>query len=266
MHDKPKSNENLLESLTTGAGAAIVTGLIGFALSTFLGLSDDLKSVAVGLSVLIGSLMVTYLRRGVTTVSEDLGKRYMNERTGIITVFKNLDECKKDMQSEFEKSNDIKLLLQIGRRELGDSEPSYFWSLAKKKTHPGSQIKVLRASEESPFLSKERAKFRSTPVERWREDVRRLSKEIDILKDVYHVKIEEREHKEPYLWRIFIFDDTAYVSAYLHQSDNDLKTVVYKLKKGDNSLFSVFSKYFDFMWLKYETTDVSEVEKWATWI
>lgn len=266
MPDKPTRDESLLSSLTTGAGVAIITGLIGFALSTLLGLSDDLKSVAVGASVLLGSLVVAYFRRGVSTFSEDLGKRYMNERTGIVTVFRNLEECKKDMQTEFEKASDIRLLLQIGRRELGDSEPSYFWTLAKQKTRPGTQIRVLRASEESPFLSKDRAKFRETPVERWREDLRRLAREINILKDVYHVKVEEREHREPYLWRIFLFDDIAYVSAYLHQSDNDRKTVVYKLHKGENSLFVVFSKYFDYLWLKYDLSTSNEVQKWSTWV
>jgi hypothetical protein len=93
-----------------------------------------------------------------------------------------------------------------------------------------------------------------------------------MLKNVFHVQAEVREHYEPFLWRIFLFDDVAYVSAYLHPSDNDSKTVVYKLHKSENSLFVVFNKYFEYLWQKYDPSSSpqlpteDEIKKWSTWV
>lgn len=259
-----RSSENLLASLTKDAGASIITGLIGYFLASFFGLSEDLKTAAVGASVLVGSLIVTFTKTRVVTFSRDIGKRYMEERTGIVEVYKNLESCKTDMQADFKKASNIRLLLQIGRREIGDSDASYFGVLAREKNQPNVKIRVLRASKESPFMSEERAKARGANIRRWREDMRRLANEIDILRDELGVKIEDREHSEPYLWRIFLFDDVAYISAYLHQSDNDQKAVVYKLIKSEKSLYTVFDKYFEYLWAKSSPSDsTASVLEWA---
>jgi len=206
------------------------------------------------------------LAGAVTPTGENLQQVYLRQQTGIVKVYDHLGICREDMQADFRRASDVRLLLQIGRRELGDSTSSYFWSLAKEKHQPGTRIRILRASEESPFLSEPRARLRGTPVERWHEDLRRLRSEISFLRDVYHIQVEERLHAEPYLWRIFIFDDVAYVSAYLHPRDNDSKTVVYKVQDGDNSLFNVFSKYFDYLWKKYDPCYGGDpVQHWASW-
>lgn len=260
----PKSEDTLLTSMTKNAGASVITGALGYIISTLLGLPEDLKTVAVGASVLLGSLIYTTVKSRVTTFSKDLGKRYMEERTGIVEVFDNLEACEPDMKSEFKRAKHIRLLLQVGRKEFGDGESSYFGNLAKEKYQPDVRIRVLRASKESPFLSPERAKSRGTNIRRWHEDMRRLANEIDLLRDSHGVKIEDREHCEPFLWRIFIFDDVAYVSAYLHQSDNDLKAVIYKYVKGEKSLFSVFDKYFEYLWAKSDKIDgARSIDQWA---
>lgn len=262
-----KSDDSLLTSMTKNAGASIITGALGYVISNLLGLPEDLKTVAVGGSVLLGSLIYTSIRSKVTTFSKDIGKRFMEERTGIVEVFDNLESCVNDMKKEFEKASQIRLLLQIGRKEIGDSEASIFGIAAKKKNRPGERIRVLRASKNSPFLSEERAKSRGTDIRRWREDMRRLANEIDLLRDIHGVSIEDREHSEAYLWRIFMFDDIAYVSAYLHQSDNDLKAVVYKLTKKETSLYSVFDKYFEYLWAKSDPDDSeNSIGVWANQI
>jgi hypothetical protein len=92
-----------------------------------------------------------------------------------------------------------------------------------------------------------------------------LDKQIELLKDTYDCNIEGREHSEPYLWRIFIFDNVAYVSGYLRATDNDKHAFVYKLEEGPDSLYMVFSKYFEYLWVKYEPSNKDLVEKWATW-
>jgi len=200
--------------------------------------------------------------------SNDFGKTFMFQQTGIVDIFANLDECRDILCTDFKKANDIRLLIQIGKKEFGNQEPSFFWSLAKDtKNQPETIIKVLRASPVSPFLSELRAKFRNTPLEQWQGDVQRLSDALRLLKNAYGVKIQIRVHSEPYLWRIFIFDDVAYVSAYLYPRDNDSQAVVYRIQKGNNSLYFVFSKYFDYLWVKYDPSgSKDEIKKWSTWV
>ena len=271
MISSPKSakKESALSSLTASAMAAIITGLIGFAVSTFLGLADDLKSVAVGVSVLVGVMAIEFIKRRILTFSDDLGLRYMRERIGIIRVYDNLESCKDDLQADFEKAKDVRLLLQIARREFGDGEKSYFLPVAKKKD-PGCRIRVLRASPESPFLSRSRAQYRygsEEPWKVWQEDISRLRGQIDLLRTVDNVKIEDRVHEEPFLWRIFLFDDVAYVSGYIYQKDNDRQAVVYKFRKGDLSLYSVFNKYFEYLWRKYDPSASTDLKQaWADWV
>jgi hypothetical protein len=156
------------------------------------------------------------------------------------------------------------MLLQIGRREFGDGGASYFAEEAKQKVQPGSAIRVLRASKSSPFLSEARAATRQTDIRRWHEDMRRLEIELNLLRDIHGVRIESREHLEPFLWRMFLFDDVAYVSAYLHQRDNDRKAAVYKLQTGEKSLFAEFDKYFEYLWASSDPDDpIAAVTKWA---
>jgi hypothetical protein len=198
----------------------------------------------------------------------NLASELHNNSTGIIAVYNNLDMCAIDMQAEFEKAKNIRLLLQIGRRELGDGKSSLFWARARSKTTPDDNIQVLRASDTSPFLSEERARKRGgTTVSRWKKHIQDLHAEVEYLHDVCHVQIEEREHCEPFLWRIFLMDDIAFVSGYIFQRENDSKAVVYKFRKGGNSLYSVFDKYFKYLWLKYSNEEIpDEISKWVDFL
>jgi hypothetical protein len=265
--------ENFYLDVIKKAFFLILTGVAGYIVSLVFekinpGLTSDVKSIIVGGFIIVGALVISSARFGVRYFSNDIGKKYMKSNAGIIDVYSNLEACRAIIRADFQKASNIRLLLQIGRRELGDEEPSFFWSIARDtKSRTNSVIKILRASEESPFLSKDRAKFRNDHVEQWQEDIRRLDKSLQLLKDSYHVNFEARQHVEPYLWRIFIFDDIAYVSAYLYSRANDTKAVVYRIQKGDNSLYSIFSKYFDYLWLKYDPSGPQdEIQKWSTWV
>jgi hypothetical protein len=258
--------ESLITELIETAVGTVLIGVLSYLISLRFGLKDELKPIVGALFLLIGLLLMILFMRVVRWFSNESGRRYMSQRTGIIHTFPNLDACKDDMQADFKRAKDVRLLLQIGRKELGDSRASYFYSLAKEKNTPGSLIKILRAASDSPFLSEARAAFRKTDVKLWREDTRRLGNAIGLLKSTFKVEIEERLHHEPFLWRIFIFDDVAYVSAYLYHRDVDSKCVVYKLKKGDTSLYTVFEKYFDYLWQKYDPSDSREPsDRWAEW-
>jgi hypothetical protein len=209
---------------------------------------------------------VTVARTRVLTIGQDVGQAYLERATGIIAVFDNLEACQTDMVSSFAAATDIRLLLQIGRREFGAGDGSYFAVPARSKTQLDTKVRVLRASGDSPFLSPMRATARgSTSIDRWREDMRRLETEIELLRSEHKVHIVDRQHREPFLWRMFLFDDVAYVSAYLFQRDNDQKAHVYKITKhGDSSLFAVFDKYFEYLWSKSDPNNsAASIESWA---
>lgn len=258
--------DSLMINLIATAGGAALMGAIGLGLSHLFGLTGEQEVVAASVSLLLGLLLTRFFLRRVPSFLDRFGLRYMSRHTGIVLTYRNLDECKDDMQADFRREKRISLLLQIGRQELGDSKSSYFYSLAKEKDLD-SQIRILRASVESPFLSEARAKRRGNDPKRWKEDMRRLGAEIALLQGEGNskAKIEERQHLEPYLWRIFIFGDIAYVSAYLHQRENDKKAIVYKLKDGEGSLYPVFKKYFDYLWIKYDPRPTDPNERWAEW-
>src|SRR5262245_31014760 len=235
---------SLTRSLLEMAIATITSGLIGYAIAKPFGFNDDARSIAVGLLMLTATLIVTYARTGFSTWSDEQSRRYMQNRTGIVETFKNLEACKAEMRADFTSAKEVSLLLQIGRREFGDSEASYFYPLLVDGKDGPSKVRILRASTNSPFLSEARATHRKANVARWGEDIRRLKTEIDFLKSTSKAQISDREHSEPYLWRLFIFDDVAYVSAYLFSNGNDGKAVVYRVRNGDNSLYTIFKKYF----------------------
>jgi hypothetical protein len=183
-------------------------------------------------------------------------------RTGIIRTYKNLEECRVDILDSFKNATDVRLFIQIGRREFGDQEPSLFWELTKEAQKTSKCIRVLRASATSPFLSAERARKRHTPPEQWQSWIRRLSESLELLRQNYGAMIEEREHDEPFLWRLFIFDDTAYVSGYVYASNNDQIAAVHKIVKTEDSLFAVFDRYFEYLWLKADPTISDPIQKY----
>lgn len=258
--------QKLQYDILKAALVAMLTGLIGFFISNLFSITGDLKTLVVGTCIFIGVVAVYMVQKGVSSVSEDIGKKFITERTGIVEVYKNLQECEADIKADFKNAKDIRLLLQIGRREFGNGEASFFVDFAKEKKQVGDNIRILRASLDSPFMSEIRAKQRGYSVNRWRTDIKRLRNEIELLRE-QGVRVNDREHSEPFLWRIFLFDKVAYVSGYLHPRDNDNVAVVYKIREGSNSLYPVYDRYFEYLWKKYdpETINCSQDEVWKNW-
>jgi len=254
----------LVTAIKEMAVGAILFGGVGLIVSKVFGWTDNKQLIAIGSFILIGLLLPLFVWRRLIRFFDGLGPGYMRRHTGIAHTYDNLHECKNDMEADFRRAKRISLFLQVGRWELGSGEPSYFSVLVREK-EIGSQIRILRASDKSPFLSKERADNLGYKYEHWVESMRRLSEEIDLLRDS-KAKIEDRQHDEPYLWRIFIFDDVAYVSPYLYLHENHKKAIVYKLEDGEDSLYAVFKKYFDYVWMKYDPTGPTDPNQcWANW-
>lgn len=231
---------------------AIVAGIIGYIVSLRFHLDENIRTIIVGTSVLIGSLIVIFVFQRARKISDERNSRYMQQNTGILRVFDNLEICEQEMKDDFRQCKQAKMLLQMGRREFGDRKGSWFWTIAQERQKVDKEIKILRASQKSPYFSEQRAISRGKSYERWQTDLNRLKVEIYSLRKEYHVNIQDVPHKEPFLWRIFIFDDYAYISGYLYESKNDNYAKVYKMIRGEESLFTIFEKYFDYLWEKYQ--------------
>jgi hypothetical protein len=275
MSDSPpglKLKDAMLTGLVEAAIAAVTFGVIAY-LFGFLGGGWDTekKTTAAGAVVLLIIALAFLFSLVKRTFSDTLGRRYMRDRTGIVVTFENLEACKDEMRADFKRAREVRLLLQIGRKELGYHEASYFYNLAKTKD-AGAELKILRASADSPFLTEERAQALGEPGRGhyWSEHIRRVGSEIeDLRRNNPKIHIQERLHHEPFLWRIFIFGNIAYISAYLVTKDADLKCKVYRVEKpekDEDSLYTIFEKYFDYLWRKYDPADKREAkERWATW-
>lgn len=260
--------DSLIVNLVATAVSTLLIPAIGLGVSRIFGLTGNQQLMAAGAVLLVGLLPTLFYFWRVPSPLDRLGLRYMSKRTGIIDTFPSLTDprCKEDMKARFKAARNIRFLLQIGRQELGFSRESYFFSLAQGKDAT-CQIRILRASAESPFFSEARAKELSKDHKRWSELIQQLAREIDYLKEKSKAQIEDREHREPFLWRIFIFDTIAYVSVYRQVTNNDSEATVYKLtEEGEDSLYFVFSKYFEYLWLKWNPKAPKDPnEHWQAW-
>ena len=259
------------EFLTNVVLPTLTIGGIGVVISKLVpGLSEDVQTLLTG--VVTTFLLILYFgyRHGKAFLVDKEIQHYLEENLGIVKAYPCLESAGPDMQEDMEKSTISALLLQIGRKELGATTESFFYEILRDSEQPGRKVRILHASLDSPFLSRQRAQYRGSPEKfgEWQAGVKNVREHIKVLQELGRCKIVSREHKEPFLWRIFIFDDVVYVSAYIHPRKNDALATVYKIKKGKpNSLYSVFCKYFEYLWRKYdpESTMISEEDKWKDW-
>src|SRR5207245_7818712 len=87
---------------------------------------------------------------------------------------------------------------------------------------PDARMKIMHASDTSPYLSPKAAGCRKGDATRnkWLASIQHARKQLALLRDTYGERIEVREHEEPFVWRLFLIDSTAYIQPYLFRSNN----------------------------------------------
>src|SRR4029078_604174 len=98
------------------------------------------------------------------------------------------------------------------------------------------------------------------------------TQKIENLIERKEATLKSRQHKEGYMWRLFIFEEVAYVQPYLYSKNNSDHAPVLKLsrytlssekKQEENlsSLYKVFLNYFDFKWdeCRPDTTSLTKL-------
>ncbi len=118
------------------------------------------------------------------------------------------------------------------------------------------EIRILHMSPDSPYLSEDRARVLGKQRAKWVRDIQYVSDQImEVSGSVENVRV--LAHKEPFVWRLFIFDNEVFVSAYLHSTKNDEKAPVYRIQEGTNSLYSAFRNYYNHLWFLYSEVEAS---------
>lgn len=220
--------------------------------------------IRVGLIPLIGlSIKHMILPRVRSEVLEREGARLRGEAsveaakhlavmTGIVEIFPNFRLCEREILDAMERSATVRVFLQLGRTVIGGRTD--FYDLLEQKTQPAADVKILHARMDSPYLSERVAHQRNSNYRGWLMELDHAVKKVAILGEQRQRRIEGRQHKEGYVWRLFLTDDTAYVQPYLYDRNNSEQAPVLKIahksegRELENSLYRVFSTYFDQKW------------------
>lgn len=175
---------------------------------------------------------------------------------GLAQIFNGFGECQDEILHNVAESRSIKIFVQMAKSVLSGSAIIYD---ALERSQDNAEIKILHAGMDSPYLSERVALNRGSNYQEWREDVQYVTSIGRRLRSRLGPRLELRQHSEGYMWRAFIFDDTAYMQPYLYSSDNARRAPVLKLTRksrvdditaqdNPNSLFHMLTNYFDLKW------------------
>jgi 8-oxo-dGTP pyrophosphatase MutT (NUDIX family) len=277
-----KKDRQLLFNLALGAAASLLAIGLQSLLRRSLGenLKSDERILLVASVVLLGICMLwllvaaygraikrfveprireelrSSLEVEIRAVVEKESRELLEERTGITEIFHSFRACEKEIVAELKAANEIRVFLQVGRTILAGN--ANFYEQLAESIRPDTRVKILQADVRSPYLSERTAHERGSKYNVWLADLDHAVKKVETLAKNGKAKIEGRQHKEGYVWRLFLFDNCAYVQPYLHHRNNSELAPVLKLLKwrrgtenreeNQNSLYKVFSSYFDLKW------------------
>lgn len=188
------------------------------------------------------------------TAADGTAAASLSNAAGLVSVFQNWGYCQDEILHELTTSTSIKVFAQIGQSILSRSALIFN---ALEHPNPSSQIRILHAGIKNPYVGERAALMRGADYREWREDIEYIQRVGARLKARLGRQIEIREHDEGYLWRLFIFDDFAYMQPYVYDSDNAQQAPVFKFTRlnepdgvqaNPGSLYNTFSRYFDLRW------------------
>jgi hypothetical protein len=273
-------------TIVLGAVGSLLAMALYFLLEYLFGkpLDPTQKSLIFGISILLGTPIISILMfkalsvivktliqprveqevkgRLESEIRKTLGEDFRKElesTTGIVKIFNNFRECEAEILGHVETSNTVRVFLQIGKTVLGGT--TSFYDYLGRIIQPTGKVRILHASLESPYLSERIASERNSDYKEWKVDLDHATQKIENLVEKHEATLKSRQHKEGYVWRLFIFDEVAYVQPYLYSKNNSENAPVLKLSKlgtlgisfekreeNPSSLYKVFLNYFDFKW------------------
>lgn len=243
-----KSKRPLLIGAASSILAAVLVTGINYLIMPFFAdpILASFIAAAIGFTVVLFSI-----RFQVFNILDLIGIRYLEKQTGIMKVYPSLQDAFDDLREAFTSARRISLLLHIGRREFGVKD-ALFLDIMRKRAEKEDdlEIRILHIDPNSFYLSEDRARILGKRRSKWIRDVQYIHDQI-LEASGGKENIRVLGHREPFVWRLFIFDNEAFVSAYLHDTKNDEKAPVFRIQEGENSLYSAFCNYYNHLWLQY---------------
>lgn len=170
---------------------------------------------------------------------------------GLTRIYSNFCDASNDIKSDFKMASDVSIFIQLGRGVIG-GQNSLLFDEAKRRNGKEFKFRLLFSRMESQWLSQERAEKRKSNHREWESVVNFNIDNISVLESV-GINIDARKHSEPYLWRLFFFDNILYFIPYLYERKNDKYAQVFKFECTENgvpSFYSIFLKYYNDIWNK----------------
>lgn len=175
---------------------------------------------------------------------------------GITGVYPNFNDCQEEILRQVRESRSIKIFVQMGKSVISGAAIIYE---ALERSRTDADIRILHAGTQNPYLSERVALNRSSNYREWREDIAYAVRTGSRLQTRLGGRMELRMHSEGYVWRLFIFDDDAYMQPYLYSSENARQAPVVKLSRlplndqgisgeNPNSLYHMLMTYFNLKW------------------
>jgi len=214
-------------------------------------LSDPLTNIFAQLiaMLIVGLIVVSIMRKSAkNSIDSYLTNSANGKQHGLVKIYDNFVAAEKDIKELFIKSNNVKILLQLGRDSI-DGKKSLLYEQAIKRYDP-IHIKLLFADVDSDFLSKDKANERKSSKPDWERSYNNTILSIKAIRATGK-EVDARTHSEPYLWRLYFLDDTLFFVPYLYDKKNHENAPVFrfeKLEKG--SFYKTFETYFDNLWDK----------------
>ncbi|MCY7288424.1 MAG: hypothetical protein LH624_09300 [Cryobacterium sp.] len=147
-------------------------------------------------------------------VTDDLRRRFwadLTEQIGLDQVFVSFLECEGEILEKMETSKRVDIFLQIGKTVLSGGT-SFYDYLERAKLRDGAAVRILHARTSNRYLSERTARERGSSLLAWRDDLDNAARKVRTLQKATEQRVEARQHDEGFVWRIFLFDDVAYVS------------------------------------------------------
>lgn len=241
--------------------ALLIVGSILWFIFTFM-LTDNVIEKIVKF---LRPQFISRVRSELESKAREKVTRELEEQTGIVRIFPNFHSCKNDILTDMRASKEVRIFLQLGRTVLHTSSP-FSDCLSEIIRNPDVTVRILHASKQSPYFSKKRAQKRNSDHLSWETDLDYVVRRVGGFNEQPGSRVDGRQHNEGAFWRLFIFDEVAYVQPYLYARVNEDYAPVFKLirrmpstkqSSEKKSLYEAFLSYFDNKWDEYTTPPAS---------
>lgn len=213
-------------------------------------LRDSLAEIIGGLTVaaVTGILGLLYKGSNISFIKPLKVIRYLYRGLiGLDNIYSTLNDAYPDIRRDLISSTKSKIMAQMGRSIFGYKNiPLY--EIIKASKGQNHEFRILHLSPESPLLSPERAILRSSDHAGWMHEIGVVRNNLKALWNE-GINVYYREHLEGFFWKLFIFDDVFYLHPYYKDQDNDASPV-FRFRKTETSLYTVYNRYFENVWLE----------------